>query len=176
VILALALTLIFPAWQHRLNSWLGLRLNASVVGGLRKVAAAIARRRHWEGRLPHFSALGVNGRRIFTTVMIIIHAVLLALPIPLLPFTNTLPALSIALFSMAVLRRNDLFTLLALLATGATLLWFAVIAYLGVAGAMAILKGIFGWEVVGKAAVASMKTTTSTVHQVIETTISLVNP
>jgi hypothetical protein len=147
VIITLSTTQLLPSFQSRLNSRLTISLNPAVVNGLRKVAAKLAGWRHRERKLPVVTIMGIDTRRIVLNTVIIFHAVLLALPIPLLPLTNTLPAMSIAFFSMAILRRNDLHTIFGIIATALTIAWFALIAYVGVQGVLVLMKTLLGWQV-----------------------------
>lgn len=83
----------------------------------------------------------VEGRRgrLICAVGIIAGAVLLAVPIPLLPLTNTFPALGILLFALGWLERDGLMTLLGAVSL---VLAVAIFTVLGVAVAT------FGREVI----------------------------
>lgn len=145
VIMALAVTVVEPSTQKTLNRWINIGISEVVVRALRNMTAWTARFRHREKRMPVFSLMPQEVRRALLASIIIFHAILLALPIPLLPLTNTLPALSIALFALAILRRNDLHTIFGTLATLVTFAWFGAIAYLGISGAQALFYTIVSW-------------------------------
>lgn len=74
----------------------------------------------------------VEGRagRVVCAVGILVGAALLAVPIPLLPLTNTFPALGILLFALGWVERDGLLTLLA---AASLVLSLAVFAALGAA-------------------------------------------
>jgi hypothetical protein len=146
IVLGLAMTLLFPSLSKWINRRLDYGLNQVVVNGLRKMAAASARWRHSERRLPVIAIVGPSTRKYLLTGLVIVHAILLALPIPLLPLTNTLPALSIVLFSLAIIRHNDLYTILGFVVTVLTLAWFGLIGYVGVKGMQLILARLLGWD------------------------------
>jgi hypothetical protein len=118
-------------------------LNVSVPHAAHSAMTAVLRRLHrWmhrisRPRLPHL----VEGRRGRTicALGILAGALLLAVPIPLLPLTNTFPALGVLLFSLGWLERDGLLTVLA---SVSLLVSVAVFTALGVAVAL------FGWGVV----------------------------
>lgn len=88
-------------------------------------------------RLPHL----VEGRRgrVVCALGILCGAVLLAVPIPLLPLTNTFPALGILFFALGWLERDGLLTVL-----GSASLVFSTLIFAGIGAAVAVL----GWEAV----------------------------
>lgn len=77
--------------------------------------------------------------RILCGTGIVAGALLLAVPIPLLPLTNTFPALGILLFALGRLERDGLLTVLG----SASLLLSAAIF-----GALGAAVSLLGWEVV----------------------------
>lgn len=95
-----------------------------------RLKSALARRR-WS-----FLVEGARGRAACATGMII-GAALLAVPVPLLPFTNTLPALSIILFALGWREGDGLLVMAGALAAvaGAALL-----------GGIGLALALAGWE------------------------------
>ena len=77
-------------------------------------------------RAPLFLKLGLN----CTTTLIILAAILLAIPIPpVIPFTNTLPAIAIILLSFGWLRQDGALILAGLVFFLAACLYFVIIGY-----------------------------------------------
>lgn len=121
-------------------------LGLSVPGAAHRGMTSVLRRVHRlmyrisRPRLPQL----VDGRhgRILCASGIVCGALLLAVPIPLLPLTNTFPALGILLFALGWLERDGLLTLLG---SAALLLGTAVFAALGTA------VGLLGWDAVQRA-------------------------
>lgn len=91
--------------------------NAGIPERIHKIMSSMAVRlirlkRRWaKPRLSHLVE-GDKGLRICGLGMMI-GAVLLAVPVPMLPFTNTFPALGIALFGLGCACRDGLLTVLA---------------------------------------------------------------
>ena len=118
-------------------------LDASVPHAVHRAMAAVLRRAdRWMHRIsrPRLTRL-VEGRRgrALCGLGIVVGAVLLAAPIPLLPLTNTFPALAILLFALGWTESDGLLTVLASTALAISVALFAT---LGVAVAL------LGWEVV----------------------------
>lgn len=118
-------------------------LDVSVPRGAHRVMTSVLRRTHrWLHRVsrPRLVHLVVGTRgRILCGVGIVAGALLLAVPIPLLPLTNTFPALGILLFALGRLERDGL---LVLLGSASLLLSVAIFGALGAAVAF------LGWEAV----------------------------
>lgn len=118
-------------------------LSISVPQAAHRAMTVVLRRVHrWmhrisRPRLPHL----VEGRRgrILCAAGIVAGALLLAVPIPLLPLTNTFPALGILLFALGWLERDGLMTLLGL---ASLLVSAAIFAALGTAVVL------LGWDAV----------------------------
>lgn len=100
---------------------LELMLGASrrVLGWCRKISRE--RRTHW-----------VDGQRGMTLAgwLIILGGILIAVPLPGLPLTNTIPALSVIFACVALLERDGLMLLFAFFWFIATLVYFAIIGYI----------------------------------------------
>lgn len=88
-------------------------------------------------RLPHLIA-GSRGR-VICAMGILVGALLLAVPIPLLPLTNTFPALGILLFALGWLERDGLLTVL-----GSAALVLSVLVF----GALGVAAALLGWEAI----------------------------
>lgn len=118
-------------------------LQAPVPHRAHRAMSAVLRRLHGSmvrlsrPRLPHL----VEGRRgrLVCASGVVTGAVLLAVPIPLLPLTNTFPALAILLFALGWLERDGLLTVLA---SGALLLSAGIFAALGTAVALVGLQAV----------------------------------
>lgn len=118
-------------------------LNVSVPHTAHRAMSAVARRTHrWIHRLsrPRLAHL-VDGRRgsVLCGAGLIVGAILLAVPIPLLPLTNTFPAIGILLFALGRLERDGLLTVLGSAALGLTILIF---------GAVGVTASVLGAEAV----------------------------
>lgn len=74
----------------------------------------------------------IDGERglAFAGVMIIIAGILIAVPLPGLPLTNTIPALCVIFACVALLERDGLMLLVALFWLVATIVYFTVIGYI----------------------------------------------
>lgn len=118
-------------------------LDVSVPRGAHRAMSAVLRRAHrWMSRIsrPRMVHL-VDGRRggVLCGAGVVAGAILLAVPIPLLPLTNTFPALGILLFALGRLERDGLLTVLGALSL---LLSAAIFAALGAT------VSLLGWEAV----------------------------
>lgn len=118
---------------------LGLSVPLAAHGGM----LAMLRRVHrWMHRIsrPRLSHLVENRRgRIICASGVISGALLLGIPIPLLPLTNTLPALAILLFALGWLEKDGLLTVVG---SAALLLSTAIFTALGAAAVL------LGWDAV----------------------------
>lgn len=108
----------------------------------RATSTALRRVHRWihvvsRPRLPHLIA-DRRGRVICGTG-ILAGALLLAVPIPLLPLTNTFPALGILLFALGWLERDGLLTVL-----GSAALVLSVLVF----GALGVAVALLGWEAI----------------------------
>lgn len=118
-------------------------LDVSVPQAVHRVMSKVLRRvRRWvhavsRERMTHLVE-GPRGR-FLCGAGILAGAVLLAVPVPLLPLTNTFPALSVLLFALGWVERDGLLTVLG---SAAVVVSVAVFTGLGVAVAL------LGWEVV----------------------------
>ena len=118
-------------------------LDVSVPQTVHRVMTKVLRRvRRWvhgisRPRLMHLVE-GPRGRTV-CGAGILVGALLLAVPIPLLPLTNTFPALAVLLFALGWLERDGMLTVLG---SAAVVVSVAIFGGLGVAVAM------LGWEVV----------------------------
>lgn len=83
---------------------------------------------------------GATGRR-WAGSLILAGGILLALPMPVAPFTNALPALGMLCAAMALLERDGLMLLLSVLALVATLLYFAFV----IAAYLHVGQGAWAW-------------------------------
>lgn len=61
----------------------------------------------------------------------VLSSLLLMAPLAFIPFSNTLPALSILLLSIGVLQQDGIFIALGYLFLVATSVYFAIIAFMG---------------------------------------------
>lgn len=118
-------------------------LDVSVPQAAHRAMAAVLRRAHrWLSRVSRPRLLhlvdGARGR-VLCGAGVLVGAVLLAVPIPLLPLTNTFPALGILLFALGRLERDGLLTVLG---SVALLLSTTIFAALGAA------VSVVGWEAV----------------------------
>lgn len=106
-----------------------------------RVMTSVLRRGHRLLHLisrPRLASLVLGDRgRVVCGVGIVAGAILLAVPIPLLPLTNTFPALGILLVALGRLERDGLLTLL-----GSASLLLAVAIF----GALGAVVALFGWE------------------------------
>lgn len=118
-------------------------LNASVPQTAHRAMSAVVRHAHrWMHRISRPRLLHVvEGRhgRLLCGTGIMAGALLLAVPIPLLPLTNTFPALGVLLFALGWLERDGLLTVLGSASIAVSV---AVFTALGVA------VTLLGWEVV----------------------------
>ena len=118
-------------------------LDASVPQRAHRAMSTVVRHAHrWMHRISRPRLLHlVEGQRgrIVCGIGILVGAVLLAVPIPLLPLTNTFPALGVLLFALGWLERDGLLTVL-----GSASLAVAVAVFAALGAAVALV----GWEVV----------------------------
>lgn len=108
----------------------------------RAMSSALRHTHRWMQRIsrPRLPHLVEGGRgQVLCGAGIVSGALLLAVPIPLLPLTNTFPALGILLFALGRLERDGVLTVLG---SAALLLSAAIFAALG-----ATLY-LFGWEAI----------------------------
>ena len=118
-------------------------LDVSVPHAAHRAMTAVLRRAdRWMHRIsrPRLVHL-IEGRRgrILCGAGIVVGAVLLAVPIPLLPLTNTFPALAILLFSLGWLERDGMLTVLGSVALTISVALFATLGF-------AVM--LLGWEAV----------------------------
>lgn len=140
-----SLVIVLLGWQllrQREGSPLPERLLAvAVPQAAHRAMTAVLRRVHGllhrvsRPRLPHLVE-GRRGRAVCASG-VVAGALLLAVPIPLLPMTNTFPALGVLLFALGWVERDGLLTLLG---SVSLLLSAAVFAAIGAAAAL------LGWE------------------------------
>jgi len=117
-----------------------------VVPALQRGAAAF---RRFE-RLIRPRALAMTGSRAANFIngaVIVIAALVLMLPLPLVPFTNTIPALAVVLLSIGMVERDGLVIALGYLATVAAALYCGTVlwaAWKAGSGAAEWLRGLGG--------------------------------
>lgn len=125
-------------------------MRVSVPQGVHRAMSAVLRRVHrWLHRIsrPRLPQLVTGSRgRILCASGVIAGALLLAVPVPMLPLTNTFPALAILLFALGWLEQDGVLTLLGV---ASALFSAAIFAALGAAVVL------FGWEAV-QAAVSAL--------------------
>lgn len=134
-----SLTILFLGWaMWRRSETLGLpqrlasaRVPVVVARLFRKCVAVLARWRHRRlvGRhrlrlVPEANIHHVGGMGI------ILGALLLAIPVPLLPLTNTFPALSVIFFARYHVERNEVMLLLGVISLVISVAIFALLAWL----------------------------------------------
>ena len=124
-----------PLPQRLLDVALPRAAHGAMVRAVRLVHRTV--RRVSRPRLLHL--VDARRGRTICAVGIVSAAVLLAVPIPLLPLTNTFPALGVLLFALGWLEQDGLLTLLAVAALACSLAVFTAVG-----AAVAVL----GWEVV----------------------------
>lgn len=118
-------------------------LDVSVPRAAHRIMTAVLRRVHrWvhvisRPRLTHLVD-GDRGR-ILCGAGIVAGALLLAIPIPLLPLTNTFPALGILLFALGRLERDGLLMLLG---------FASLLVSVAIFAALAAVVAFLGWEAV----------------------------
>jgi hypothetical protein len=108
------------------DAQLGERQLGLMLGACRRVLAVCS-------KLSRERATGwVEGRRglAFAGWLIIAAGILIAVPLPGLPLTNTIPALCIIFACVALLERDGLMLLVSLFWLVATLVYFAVIGWI----------------------------------------------
>lgn len=109
----LSLQMILGARELRLPGWLARRrVEASRVGNLLRRAVPTVRWMERRLRPQRMSHLTEAGWLRLLGVLVLLHGVLIALPIPL---GNTLPGLSVILFGMGLLARDGLAVVAGLL-------------------------------------------------------------
>ncbi|MBM3859271.1 MAG: exopolysaccharide biosynthesis protein [Verrucomicrobia bacterium] len=109
---------------------------------LRRGAALVARfERFVRPRWPALS--GTAGMNYFNGVALVFGGVLLMLPLGLVPFSNTLPALAILFLAMGMLERDGLCILGGYFMNVATVIYFTALA-IGVLRAGEGLSALFG--------------------------------
>jgi hypothetical protein len=95
-------------------------------------------------------ALALTGGRVanfFNGVVIVLAALVLMVPLPLVPFTNTIPALAVVLLSIGMVERDGIVIALGYLATVAAALYCGTIAWAAWqagSGAAEWLRGVLG--------------------------------
>lgn len=128
--------------------WMDLGLPQAFLNIIRRSVAYLARWRSLERKLPEIQVLSKDLQVKAAVAGILVGAVLLAVPIPLLPLTNTFPALGIALCSIAVLKRSDLFLVLAVISYVISLVIFLIAVLFGAAILAFIWSIIQDWEII----------------------------
>ena len=118
-------------------------LDVSVPQAAHRAMTSVLRRVHrWMHRVsrPRLVHLVEGGRgRMLCGIGIVAGALLLAVPIPLLPLTNTFPALGILLFALGRLERDGLLTVL-----GSA----ALVVSVGIFGALGAAVSLLGWDAI----------------------------
>lgn len=116
-------------------------LDVSVPQAAHRAMGAVLRHAHrWLSRVsrPRLVHLVDGGRgRVLCGAGVLAGAILLAVPIPLLPLTNTFPALGILLFALGRLERDGLLTVLGSL---------ALLLSAGIFAALGAAVSVLGWE------------------------------
>lgn len=113
-----------------------------LTGILRKGAGMVARiEKVIKPRLQFLTAEGVPAR--INGLALIFSAVLLMLPLGLIPFSNTLPAYAILLLSIGMIQRDGLIVIGGYLMILATCIYFGILAWLAFAAGQGI-AGIWG--------------------------------
>lgn len=121
--------------RGRQTPWLPARMeHLSLHGKFWRVLIATAEKAlHWGQRLtrPRLPALvqGDRARRL-AGLIIALSGLLLAVPLPGIPFSNTLPALAVLLVCLGELEEDGLMVLLALVMVGLTLAYFGLLGWL----------------------------------------------
>ncbi|MFB9069141.1 exopolysaccharide biosynthesis protein [Pseudofulvimonas gallinarii] len=125
-------------WQMirgRQSPWLPQRIAALTLGPrqVELMLGACRRVLRWCRKIsrPRLESW-VEGRRglAFAGWLIVLGGILIAVPLPGLPLTNTIPALSIIFACVALLERDGLMLLFALFWLIVTLVYFAVIGWI----------------------------------------------
>lgn len=80
----------------------------------------------------------------FNGLMLILGGVLLMFPLGLVPFSNTLPAFAILFLCIGMSQRDGLFVLAGYATTIATIIYFALLAYLAIAAGQGIASMFIG--------------------------------
>ena len=120
--------------------------SATSCPALQKGAAAF---RRFE-KLIRPRALAMSGSRVANFIngcVIVIAALVLMLPLPLVPFTNTIPALAVVLLSIGMVERDGIVIALGYLATVAAALYCGTIfwaAWQAGSGAAEWLRSVIG--------------------------------
>lgn len=106
----------YPEQAHRVLSWMMMR---------------ILHFKRWVTR-PRMSHI-VEGRRgrVISACGMLVGGVLLMVPIPMLPFTNTFPALAVALFAFGWFERDGLLTIAGAISNT---IGFSILAAIGILG------------------------------------------
>lgn len=121
---------------------LNKRLPRGLLRLLRRSVGWLTLIRHWDRSIRQIALMP----RRFTVraggIGIVIGACLLALPMVMIPFSNTLPALGIMCCAVAIIKRNDLFFLWALLSYAATVLLFIGVVMLAIWGGSELMEAI----------------------------------
>src|SRR5690606_9760126 len=118
----------------------GARLRAALEGGLRWV-----RRLETLSRPRRLPALAVApAAMLFNHLAFVLAALLLMMPLGLIPFSNTLPAIALLCYGVGMLQRDGGAILLGHLATIATLVYFAALAVTGGLLVGTLFRGVGG--------------------------------
>jgi hypothetical protein len=143
------LVIIFIGISVTLNRalWLPERLlrhqlaSAHLVPVLEKGLHFFARLERWMGvRLSHLTEGELMNR--LNGLVLTGGGVLLLFPLSFIPFSNTLPALSILLLALGMLQRDGIFIVLGYLMLLLTVIYFGGLAVLAVLGGQNLLTGL----------------------------------
>jgi hypothetical protein len=89
-------------------------------------------------RIPALTSTGAANR--FNGFVLFVAGVLLIFPLPVIPFSNTLPAYGILFLAIGMLQRDGIFVLLGYLLVVASIVYFGVLAIAAVAGGASLLE------------------------------------
>lgn len=109
-----------------------------VHGVMRRFVFWVRRFRHYSK--PRHKEL-TEGRfgQVLCGAAVVFGAILLALPIPLIPFTNTLPAIGLILFTIGWSEQDGLLTLGGIVAYVVSLAYFGLLALLATSGVLKVV-------------------------------------
>jgi hypothetical protein len=114
------------------------RTMAVVLGRVQSAIQRFSRPRH------AFLVVGRRGRSVCGTGLIA-GAVLLAVPIPMLPLTNTLPALGILCFGLGWAERDGLVTVIGMASLLVSVVLFAALGAAVAVGGAGVLRHLLAW-------------------------------
>lgn len=136
-----ALAMVSPKAPNPPERFLDITIPHAVLNAMR---GGLARVNGWSARMsrPRLHGL-VAGRRgqVICGLGMGLGAVLLAIPIPLLPLTNTLPALAILCFGFGWSERDGAATLIGTVALALTVVIFATLGAAAIMALGGILRG-----------------------------------